>query len=288
MIVARSIEEVRRAVVGARGEGRRVGFAPTMGALHDGHLALVEASKRSCGFSVVSIFVNPTQFASPSGAAAYPRDEERDAALLEGAGTDLVWLPDAAQVYPPEFATWVTVDERLTGVLCGAPERRGPDHFRGVTTIVAKLFNVVEPDAAFFGRKDAQQALIVQRMARDLDFPIEIELVPTVREADGLALSSRNAGLSGDERKRAAAIYAGLSKAEELAAEGATDATTLVEAVGAELRRAGLEPEYVEVRHADDLTAASTTGERPILLAVAVMVGDTRLIDNVLIGGDDR
>ena len=288
MIVARSSEEVRRAVAAARGEGLRVGFAPTMGALHDGHMALVGASRRSCGFSVVSVFVNPTQFESAAGASAYPRDEERDAALLDQAGTDLLWLPEATQLYPPGFATWVTVDERLTGVLCGASGRRGPEHFRGVTTIVAKLLNVVAPDASFFGRKDAQQALIVQRMASDLDFPVEIELVPTVREADGLAMSSRNAGLSSDERRRATAIYAGLTRARELADEGTTETAALIDAVEAELRTAGIEPEYVEARHADDLTDASTTGGRPILLCVAAMVGDTRLIDNVLIGGDDQ
>src|SRR4029079_948370 len=179
-----------------RAEGRRIGLVPTMGYLHDGHLSLIRAAREACDVVVVSLFVNPAQFGEGEDLDAYPRDEARDAGLAEAAGADLLWAPAAEEIYPDGFDTVVEVGSALTGVLDGDPERRGPDHFRGVTTVVAKLFNCAQPDVAYFGRKDAQQAVVIERMARDLDFPVEIEVMPTVREDDGLALSSRNTYLS--------------------------------------------------------------------------------------------
>jgi pantoate--beta-alanine ligase len=192
-------------------------------------------------------------------------------------------MPDGEQMYPEGFATVVEVGNSLTGVLEGDPAHRGPSHVRGVTTVVAKLFNSVQPDVAYFGRKDAQQAVVIRRMAEDLDFPVEIEVLPTVREDDGLALSSRNAYLSGEQREQAAAISRALRAAEQAAAAGETSTDALVSAARDELRNSGIEPEYVEARAAEDLTPIAKLNGRPVLLAVAARVGRARLIDNVVI-----
>jgi pantoate--beta-alanine ligase len=279
----RARSELRKALAPSRREGRRIGLVPTMGFLHEGHLSLIRAARATCDVVVVSLFVNPTQFGEGEDFDAYPRDEARDAELAAAAGADLLWAPAAEEVYREGFATTVEVSEDLTAVLCGDPEQRGPEHFRGVTTIVAKLFNSVQPDVAFFGQKDAQQAVVIERMARDLDFPVEIAVMPTIREPDGLAMSSRNAYLDATERERALAISRGLEAAEQRAAEGARSAQELVEAIRAELDRAGIEPEYVEARHADDLTSAGDLNGRPVLLAVAAKVGRARLIDNAIV-----
>jgi pantoate--beta-alanine ligase len=279
----RARSELRKALAPSRREGRRIGLVPTMGFLHEGHLSLIRAARATCDVVVVSLFVNPTQFGEGEDFEAYPRDEARDAELAAAAGADLLWAPAAEEVYREGFATTVEVSEDLTAVLCGDPEQRGPEHFRGVTTIVAKLFNSVQPDVAFFGQKDAQQAVVIERMARDLDFPVEIAVMPTIREPDGLAMSSRNAYLDATERERALAISRGLEAAEQRAAEGARSAQELVEAIRAELDRAGIEPEYVEARHADDLTSAGDLNGRPVLLAVAAKVGRARLIDNAIV-----
>jgi pantoate--beta-alanine ligase len=232
---------------------------------------------------VVSLFVNPTQFAPGEDLDAYPRDEERDAKLAEREGVDVLWTPGADEMYPSGFATVVEVTGDLAGVLEADPEQRGPSHFRGVTTVVAKLFNSVQPDVAYFGRKDAQQALVIERMARDLDFPVRIEVLPTVREEDGLALSSRNAYLDPDERERAAAISRALRAAERAAAEGEGSTAALMDIARAELRNAGIEPEYVEARSAEDLSVIAELNGRPVLIAIAAQVGRARLIDNVVI-----
>jgi pantoate--beta-alanine ligase len=281
--IVRARSELREELAPSRRDGRRIGLVPTMGFLHEGHLSLIRAARASCDVVVVSLFVNPAQFGEGEDFDAYPRDEARDAELAAAAGADLLWAPSAEEVYPEGFATTVEVSEDLTAMLCGDAEQRGPEHFRGVTTIVAKLFNSVQPDVAYFGQKDAQQAVVIERMARDLDFAVEIAVMPTVREPDGLAMSSRNAYLDATERERALAISRGLEAAQQRAAEGARSAQELVEAIRAELDRAGIEPEYVEARHADDLTSAGDLNGRPVLLAVAAKVGRARLIDNAIV-----
>jgi pantoate--beta-alanine ligase len=283
MRIVRSRAELRSLLAPIRREGKRIGLVPTMGSFHEGHLSLMRGARAECDVVVVSLFVNPTQFGPDEDLDSYPRDEERDVELARAEGVDVLWIPGVRELYPTGFGTTVEVDAALTGVLDGAADQRGPTHFRGVTTIVAKLFNCVGPDAAYFGRKDAQQALVIERMARDLDFPVEIVVLPTVRGSDGLALSSRNAYLTPDERERALALSAALREAERAAAagEGSTDA--LVHTVAERLRNAGIDPEYVEARDADDLSPVTRVNGGPVLLAVAARVGKARLIDNVVI-----
>jgi pantoate--beta-alanine ligase len=252
-----------------------------MGYLHEGHLSLIRAARAECDLVVMSLFVNPTQFGPDEDLDRYPRDEERDLRLAAEAGADLVFAPAVSEVYPDGFASQVEVTGSLTGVLDGDPSRRGPEHFRGVTTVVAKLFNIVQPDAAYFGQKDAQQAVVIRRMARDLDFPVRIEVLPTVREPDGLAMSSRNAYLEPVDRERATALSRALA-----AAERGTHAGSLgmgLEAAHRELDAAGIEPEYLEARDAETLAPVKELSDRPVLVAVAARVGAARLIDNVLI-----
>ena len=266
------------------GEGRLIGLVPTMGAFHEGHLSLIRAARKGCEVVVVSLFVNPTQFRPGEDLDSYPRDEARDVELADAEGVDLLFAPDAGEIYPAGFATAVEVSG-LTEVLDGAPELRGPEHFRGVTTVVAKLLNIVRPEVAFFGQKDGQQAIVIRRMVRDLDFPVRIEVLPTVREADGLAMSSRNRYLTGQDRERAAALHRALSAAEEAASGGGRSVEAALAAARAELRDAGIEPEYLEARYAEDLTLAESLNGRPVLVALAARVGRARLIDNTVIGG---
>lgn len=284
MRTVRTKAEVREALADPRREGMRIGLVPTMGYLHEGHLSLIRRARQDCDVVVVSLFVNPSQFGPGEDLDSYPRDENRDRELAAAEGVDLLWVPPIEEIYPKGFATAIEVDESLTGILEG--EHRGPSHFHGVTTMVAKLFNAVQPDVAYFGRKDAQQALVIERMARDLDFPVEIAVAPTVRESDGLAMSSRNSYLDGRERERAAALSRGLRAAEHAAAAGERSADTLVAAVADELRDAGIEPEYVEARDAESLAPVSELNGRPVLVAVAARIGRARLIDNVVLGGD--
>jgi pantoate--beta-alanine ligase len=283
MRIVRSKGELRESLAEPRREGKRIGLVPTMGYFHEGHLSLMRGARQDCEIVVVSLFVNPTQFGAGEDLDSYPRDEPRDAELAEREGVDLLWTPDAGQMYPQGFATAVEVAGELTGVLEGDPEHRGPSHFRGVTTVVTKLFNSVQPDVAYFGRKDAQQVLVIERMTRDLDFPVEIVVLPTVREDDGLALSSRNAYLDPEQRERATAIARALRAAERAAREGETSTSALVEIARIELGNAGIEPEYVEARSAEDLSPVAELNGRPVLMAVAARVGRARLIDNVLI-----
>jgi pantoate--beta-alanine ligase len=286
MRTLRSKAELREALLEPRRQGMRIGLVPTMGYFHEGHLSLMRRARADCDVVVVSLFINPTQFGPNEDLDAYPRDEERDAQLAAAEGVDLLWTPDVREMYPDGFATAVEVGESLTGVLEGDPRHRGPAHFRGVTTVVAKLFNSVQPDVAYFGRKDAQQALVVERMTRDLDFPVEIEVLPTVREQDGVAMSSRNAYLAAEERERATAISRALWAAEEAAERGEQSVDALVEVVRAELRNSGVDPEYVEARDAEDLTPLAELNGRPLLVAVAARVGKARLIDNIVITPD--
>jgi pantoate--beta-alanine ligase len=283
MKIVRERTELREALTEPRREGKRIGLVPTMGYFHDGHLSLMRRAREDCDVVVVSLFVNPAQFGPGEDLDAYPRDEDRDAELAALEGVDLLWMPEAGEMYPEGFATSVEVANSLTGVLEGDPEHRGPSHFRGVTTVVAKLFNSVQPDVAYFGHKDAQQALVIERMARDLDFPVEIAVLPTIREDDGLALSSRNAYLTAEQREQAAAISRALRAAQDAASGGETSTAALVEAARNELRNSGVEPEYVEARAAEDLSPVAELNGRPVLLAVAARVGRARLIDNVLI-----
>jgi pantoate--beta-alanine ligase len=283
--IVRTSAELRGALEPARRHGRTIGLVPTMGYLHEGHLSLLRAARERCDLVVMTLFVNPTQFGPGDDLESYPHDEARDAELAERAGVDLIYAPPVDEVYPDGFTTSVEVDSGLTDVLCGAPERRGPGHFRGVATVVAKLLNSVAPEVAFFGQKDAQQAIMIKRMVRDLDFPVQIEVLPTVREPDGLALSSRNAYLSPEERQRATALIRALRAAEAVAASGETRPQVALDAARAELERAGIEPEYLEARDAEGLAPAESLNGRPVLVAVAARVGRARLIDNLVIGG---
>jgi pantoate--beta-alanine ligase len=285
MNVVRTRANLRRALKPVRLDERTIGLVPTMGYLHEGHLSLLRAARRSCDVVVMSLFVNPAQFGRGEDLESYPRDEARDTELAEREGVDLVYAPAIEEVYPEGFATSVEVSGGQTEVLCGAPGRRGAGHFRGVTTVVAKLLNSVAPDTAFFGQKDAQQATVIRRMVRDLDFDVEIEVLPTVREPDGLAMSSRNAYLSGEERRRAAALNRALRAAEAVAASGETRPEVALAAARAELERAGVEPEYLEARNAEGFAPATSLNGRPVLVAVAARVGRARLIDNLVIGG---
>ena len=282
--LVRAKDDLRGLLAGPRREGRSIGLVPTMGYLHEGHLSLVRAAQAECDVVVMSLFVNPTQFGPGEDLDRYPRDEERDAELAGEAGVDLIYAPPVEQVYPDGFSTFVEV-KGLTEVLCGDPARRGPEHFRGVTTVVAKLFNTVQPDVAYFGQKDAQQVAVIRRMVRDLDIPVRIEALPIVREPDGLALSSRNAYLSPAEREQATALSRALRTIEEQVRAGGRLEAAL-EAGRAELARAGIEPEYLEARDAENLQPAADLNGRPVLIAVAAPLGRARLIDNLTIAGD--
>jgi pantoate--beta-alanine ligase len=278
----RAKEELRAALAPARRQGERIGLVPTMGFLHEGHLSLLRAARADCDLVVMSLFVNPAQFGPGEDLDRYPRDEERDLRLAVEAGVDLVYAPPVEAVYPEGFATRVEVGGGLTDVLDGDSSRRGPEHFRGVTTVVAKLFNVVCPEVAYFGQKDAQQAAVIRRMVRDLDIAVRIEVLPTVREPDGLAMSSRNAYLDPGAREQATALSRALRAAEAMA-RGAGSLAAGLQAARCELAAAGIEPEYLEARDAENLTPVTGLEGRPVLIAVAAEVGGARLIDNVLI-----
>jgi pantoate--beta-alanine ligase len=278
--VVRTVAELRAKLAPERRAGRRVGLVPTMGFFHEGHLSLMRRARAENDVVVVSLFVNPAQFGPNEDFDAYPRDEQRDAALARNEGVDLLFAPPVEEVYPAGFATHVDV-ELLSDDLCGAHR---PGHFRGVTTVVAKLFNMVQPDVAYFGQKDAQQAIVIRRMARDLDFPVDVVVCPTVREPDGLAMSSRNVYLSTEERERALGLSRALRAAEGAVAAGTRDAAAVLAAARAELDARGVEPEYLELRSAEDLLPVESVNGST-LLAVAARVGRARLIDNTLLGG---
>lgn len=280
--VVRAKAELRSALAQPRLQGQTIGLVPTMGSLHEGHLSLLRAARAECDLVVMSLFVNPTQFGPDEDLDRYPHDEERDLWLAGDAGVDVVYAPALAEVYPEGFATGVEVTGPLTEFLDGDPSRRGSEHFRGVTTVVAKLFNLVGPDVAYFGQKDAQQVAVIRRMARDLDFPVRIEVLPIVREADGLAMSSRNAYLAPRDRERAVALSRALG-AVERAIRGAGSLQAGLEAGLRELARADIEPEYLEARDAERLEPVAELNGRPVLVAVAAQVGAARLVDNIVI-----
>jgi len=274
-----TINQMHSACRDAKQAGKSLGLVPTMGALHEGHLSLVRAAKAQCDVVAVSIFVNPTQFGPNEDLAKYPRDLKKDSELLEREGADLVFAPSAEEMYPFRPVTWVTVEE-MSDKLCG---RSRPGHFRGVTTVVAKLFHIVEPDVAFFGQKDAAQAAIIRRMVCDLDFPIEIIACPIVREPDGLAMSSRNSYLDPRQRKAALVLYRSLMSAQSLFDQGERKADKLI-AAGKEMfsHEPSARLDYFEIVNPENLDPVDQAFEGA-LVAVAAFVGTTRLIDNVLL-----
>jgi pantoate--beta-alanine ligase len=285
VIVVRTVAELRDALREPRRAGRVIGLVPTMGALHEGHLSLIRAARTQSDVVVVSLFVNPAQFGDAADLATYPRDEGRDADLAAAEGADVLFAPPVEEVYPPGFATSVQVDGPLTAALEG--EHRGPEHFRGVATVVTKLFNMAQPDVAFFGQKDAQQALVIRRLARDLDMPVRIEVLPTVRERDGLALSSRNVHLDGPDRERALALRRALEAADAAVSAGERDAAAIAARARAAMSELTVEPEYLALVDPSTLTPV-TRVEGETLLAVAARVGPTRLIDNTLLTPNGR
>jgi pantoate--beta-alanine ligase len=256
-----------------------VGFVPTMGYLHEGHLVLVRQARAENPSVAVSIFVNPTQFGPREDFAHYPHDPERDLALLEKEGADVVFMPSAEEMYPPDFDSWVEVG-KLAGKLEGAAR---PGHFRGVATVVAKLFNIVQPDRAYFGQKDAQQLLVIKKMTADLDMGIEVIAVPTVREPDGLAMSSRNTYLNAEERKQATVLYQALTLAQKLYSGGEKDAKAIRKQMTALIQQQPLaDIEYISIADAETLDELDRV-KAPALVSMAVRFGKTRLIDNVVL-----
>jgi len=279
MITVTSFSELNNALAKLP---RPIGFVPTMGYLHEGHLSLVRAARTECASVVVSIFVNPTQFGPSEDLSRYPRDLPRDLELLSLEKTDLVWTPTAEEMYPPGFQTWVAVGE-ITQPLEGSMR---PGHFRGVATVVAKLFNAVQPDRAYFGQKDAQQAAVIRRMRRDLNFKLEVVICPTWREPDGLAMSSRNVYLNPDERRAATVIYKALIAAKSADMAGERNAENLRQIMTQTIQReplAGLQ--YVSCAEPDTLQEIQGTVSGQALLSMAVFIGKTRLIDNLVVGG---
>jgi pantoate--beta-alanine ligase len=280
MKIVGTIAEMWALCRSAKSGGNRLGLVPTMGALHEGHLSLIRAARAKTDVIAASIFVNPTQFGPTEDFSRYPRALEKDCAILEREGVEFVFAPAVEEMYPPGAVTWVTV-EGLSDRLCGK-SRHG--HFRGVTTVVAKLFHIVEPDAAFFGQKDAAQHAIIRKMVRDLDMPVAIEVCPIVREADGLALSSRNVYLNAEQRKSALVLYRSLRRAQELFRTGERNSAKLIAAARQEFAsESNVRLDYFEIVNPDSLEPVLNTSS-PRLAAVAAYVGKTRLIDNVVLG----
>ncbi len=280
MLEINTVKELREAIGPEKAKGKKIGFVPTMGYFHEGHLALMREAKNRAGIVVVSIFVNPTQFGPNEDLDKYPRDLERDRGLAEGAGVDILFVPSAAEMYPDGYATYVEVAGDIADVLCG---RSRPGHFRGVATIVAKLLNIVMPDAAFFGEKDWQQLVVIKRMVHDINMDVEIVGIPTVREADGLAMSSRNAYLNPKEREAALILSRALRLAHDIVKGGERDAARLSKALQGYIRaEKHVELEYLEVCDPESLAPVDKIAA-DTLVAVAAKIGKARLIDNTII-----
>ena len=283
MRVIRSIQEMYKLSESARKEGKIIGFVPTMGYLHEGHLSLIRIARKRCDLLVVSIFVNPTQFGPNEDLNSYPRDFERDSKLCEKEGVDVIFAPSAEEMYPDGYSTWVEVKGPVTEVLCGAFR---PGHFRGVTTVVAKLFNIVQPHFAVFGQKDAQQLVVIKKMTRELNFPVEIVAAPTVREKDGLAMSSRNEYLNEKERKVAPKIYQSLILAKNMLLRGERDTEKIKNEMRKFLENAKLiKVQYIDIVDADTLEPLKNARGR-VMVALAVFLGRARLIDNIIVDLD--
>ncbi|HTA06104.1 MAG TPA: pantoate--beta-alanine ligase [Solirubrobacteraceae bacterium] len=279
MRTVRAVDQLRSELAPARREGRTIGLVPTMGALHDGHVSLISRARRECDVVVVSLFVNPAQFNEHADLQRYPRDERRDGELAEQAGADILFAPSVEEVYPTGFATAVEVlgvTERLEGV------SRGVEHFRGVGTVVAKLLGMAQPDVAYFGQKDAQQLVVIRRLVADLNIPVRIQACPTVREPDGLAMSSRNVRLSAQQREQALALSDALRAAAQRAAEGERSAETLLDVACSAMLARGVDPEYLELVEPDTLLPCEQLTHEALLL-LAARIGETRLIDNAIL-----
>jgi len=284
MEIAKTIESVRSLVKAARREGKKIGFVPTMGALHIGHISLIETANNDCDFVVVSIFVNPTQFGPGEDFKKYPRPLKADLEICRKAEVDVVFAPTPEQMYPDENLTWVNV-EKLTEPLCG---RFRPGHFRGVTTVCAKLFNIVAPDIAFFGQKDAQQAIVIRRMVIDLNMPLEIVICPTIREPNGLAVSSRNQYLTEQQKKDATNIYKSLQRCRHVIDAGIKDTKEIITEMCTILKQVpSIEIEYISIVDAETLQAIDRIVGK-VLAAVAVRIGPARLIDNILVDTGEK
>lgn len=281
MKLVKTVAELREEIAAAKLAGKTIGLVPTMGALHEGHASLIKAANMENDFVVVSVFVNPTQFGPNEDLEAYPRTLDADCKLAESMGADIVFAPSAKEMYPSEDMTWVEVTGNVTKVLCG---RSRPIHFRGVTTVVSKLFNLAQPDRAYFGQKDAQQVEVLKRMVKDLFFNLQLRIMPIVREADGLAKSSRNTYLSASEHEAALVLSRSLKKAQERFTAGEKDAAVLTEAVRAEIAAEPMSDiDYVEIYRLPELQPVDGPLTGSNLLAVAVKFGTTRLIDNVIL-----
>jgi pantoate--beta-alanine ligase len=279
MEIAKTIESVRSLVKTARSQGKKIGLVPTMGALHTGHISLIQAAVDKCDFVVVSIFVNPTQFVAGEDFEKYPRPIDADLEICRKTRVDVVFAPTKEQMYEEENLTWVNV-EKLTEPLCG---RFRPGHFRGVTTVCAKLFNIIEPDVVFLGQKDGQQAIVIKRMVADLNMPLEIIVCPTVRQPDGLAVSSRNQYLSEKQKQDATYVYKSLQKCREMIDAGITDTQKIITQMRKILHQGpSIKIQYVSIVDAETLEAIDHI-ERKVLAAVAVRIGSARLIDNILV-----
>ncbi len=282
MEIIRGVAEMAARAADYRDRGLRSALVPTMGYFHEGHLSLLRRARADNDVVTVSLFVNPAQFGPREDLNRYPRDFDRDRSLAEAAGVDVLFAPAPEDVYPPGYATYVEV-ERLGDVLCGASR---PKHFRGVATVVAKLFNICRPAVAYFGRKDYQQTVVIKRLARDLDFDLAVEVLPIVREPDGLAMSSRNSYLSPDERRRATCLFAALNRAQGLFAAGERRPGVYEETAATIIAEAGARLDYAAAVDPEDLTPVPMVAPGTVL-GVAAFVGHTRLIDNTLIGNDD-
>ena len=283
MRLVRRVKEMQSISRRLHEEKKRVGFVPTMGSLHDGHLSLIRLARKMCDTLVVSVFVNPTQFGPSEDFTRYPRDIERDKKLCESEGTDILFAPETDDMYPEDFSTYV-VEERLSLPLCG---RSRPTHFRGVTTVVTKLFNIIRPTFAVFGQKDAQQAFVIERMVRDLNFDIEIVVAPIVREKDGLAMSSRNRYLSPKEREEATAIFRSLSGVKQMVRKGERKTSPLIKLIRDEIARTETgRLDYAEIVDTRTLSPVEVI-EDDVLVAVAAQFGRARLIDNIIIKKDE-
>lgn len=278
MKILNTIKDMRIEIKKARRNGSSIGFVPTMGYLHEGHLSLIKRAKRENDLVIVSIFVNPTQFGIGEDFESYPRSLSRDSRLIESAGGDIVFSPSILEMYPRECSTYVKIEGDITKKLCGASR---PGHFRGVTTIVTKLFNIVAPDRAYFGQKDAQQVAVIEQMVRDLCFDVEIIPCPTVREEDGLAMSSRNTYLKKDERSAAAVLFKSLSRAEEMIKKGERNPLKISDIILNNIRSEPLSKvDYIEIVNNKTLESIEEI-KGDILIALAVRIGNTRLIDNI-------
>ncbi|MBN2375276.1 MAG: pantoate--beta-alanine ligase [Sedimentisphaerales bacterium] len=279
MIIAKTITETRKIIAHAHTTGKSIGLVPTMGALHDGHLSLIRACRTQCDYTVVSIFVNPTQFGPNEDCDRYPRTFDADSAACEKLNVDLIFAPDTNEMYPQQNLTWI-IPEKLGDHLCGASR---PGFFRGVCTVVSKLFHIIQPDVAYFGRKDAQQLAVIRHMVADLNFPVEIRPIDTVREPDGLAMSSRNAYLTPEQRIQASCLYQALTLARDLITAGQKNPDTIIQALKKRIEnQPDTKIDYISIVD-NDLMHPVSTIDAPVTIALAVHLGPARLIDNIMV-----